>query len=233
MPHAALSATARDNNVQIQGCGPFRWVKGIQESCSFYNLFRPPQRDGVVQLPQRLLRHGAVRDFNHLLNEFTHSELCFSFKPRDRKSSVPHSYVTEDLSKCSFGLSAGGGPRHLARVDGGGDLSWSPQIIRTMEQMTVDKLQRVGWPGGGGGINLLTDGPPHYLYCWKEIVWKIHDSTRAVMGLTIAINVVVIVSLTSFCTNLYKDRCFHSAVTESRTALKSKSCFYALRYKCN
>lgn len=29
-------------------------------------------------------------------------------------------------------------------VEGG--LSWSPQIMRTIEQMTADKLQRVGWP---------------------------------------------------------------------------------------
>lgn len=73
-----------------------------------------------------------------------------SFKPRDREGSVAHSYVTEDLSKCSFRLSAGGGPWHLARVDCRGGLSWSPQIIRTMEQMTADKLQRVEWPEKGG-----------------------------------------------------------------------------------
>lgn len=35
---------------------------------------------------------------------------------------MPHSYVTGDLSKRSFRLSAGGGPRHLARVDGGAQL---------------------------------------------------------------------------------------------------------------
>lgn len=89
---------------------------------------------------------NMLQDFHHLLNDFTHSRLCFSFRPRDWESSVPLSYVTEDLRGCSFRLSAGGGPQHLARVDGGGGLGWSPQIMRTMEQMTADKLQRVGWP---------------------------------------------------------------------------------------
>lgn len=37
------------------------------------------------------------------------------------ESAVLHLYVTEDHSKCSFRLSAGGGPRHLACVEGGGD----------------------------------------------------------------------------------------------------------------
>lgn len=37
------------------------------------------------------------------------------------ESSVLHLYVTEDHSKCSFRLSAGGGHRHLACVEGGGD----------------------------------------------------------------------------------------------------------------
>lgn len=155
----------------------------VQESCSFYNLFRPPQRDGIVMLPQRILRHGAVKDFNRLLNEFTHSELCFSFKPRDWKSSVPHSYVTEDLSKCSFRLSAGGGPRHLAGVDGGGGISWSTQIMKTMEQMTADKLQRVGWPekrGGAGGINLLTCQTPSLLLLLEgECLEKAHGLSWA------------------------------------------------------
>lgn len=66
------------------------------------------------------MRCVAVKDFNRLLNEFPHSELRSSFKPRERESPVAHLGVTEDLSKCSFRLSAGGGPRHLARVDGGG-----------------------------------------------------------------------------------------------------------------
>lgn len=106
--------------------------------------------------------HGGVGDFNHVLNEFPHSQLTFSFKPKDRESSVPHLYVTEDLSKRSFRLSIGGGPRHLARADGGGGLSWSPQIMSTMEQMTADKLQRVRWPEKrrGGGVKPAANSDP-------------------------------------------------------------------------
>lgn len=58
---------------------------------------------------------------NHILNDlFQSSSILFLLSNRS-ESSVLHLYVTEDHSKCSFRLSAGGGPRHLACVEGGGD----------------------------------------------------------------------------------------------------------------
>lgn len=109
--------------------GRFVGVKGLQES-SFPNLFRPPQRGGVVQLLQRTLNMlqsrisiifqmtSSIQDFVSLSDPGTGT-----FRPRDWQGSAPHLYVTEELSKCSFRLSAGGGPRHLAPVVGGGGIS--------------------------------------------------------------------------------------------------------------
>lgn len=93
----------------------------------FPTFFRPPQRGGVVQLLQRTLNMlqsrisiifqmtSSIQDFVSLSDPGTGT-----FRPRDWQSSAPHLYVTEELSKCSFRLSAGGGPRHLAPVVGGG-----------------------------------------------------------------------------------------------------------------
>lgn len=105
-PDAALSVITINYNVQMQskmGClvdlNVFIGVRVVQlRTSSFQDKF---------------ITVAVVKDFNHILNEFLHLLL-------HKESSLLHSYVTEDHSKCSFRLSAGGGPRHLACVDGGG-----------------------------------------------------------------------------------------------------------------
>lgn len=124
-----------------------------------FTTFQPSSTRRGCTAATVMMRCVAVKDFNHLLNEFSHSELRSSFKLTERESSVAHLGVTEDLSKCSFRLSTGGGPRHLARVDGGGGPSWSPQIMRTMEQMTADKFRESSDLRDGGGGLLLIQTP--------------------------------------------------------------------------
>lgn len=92
--------------------------------------------------------------------------IFFSF--RIWESPVPHLYVTEDHSKCSFKLSAGGGPRHLCGR--WRRLSWSPQITRTMDQMIADKLWRVGWPEKREGEQTCCQIPSLLLRIWRK--WK-------------------------------------------------------------
>lgn len=137
----------------------FQYVKAEQRSLQSCSSLAKIKKDCSVN----------VTTFWMLFFSLFFFKRSFTFLlPRQPVGPTTHLYVTEDHSKCSFRLSAGGGPRHLAPVEGGGAperaLRLSSALISSDNEDNGPRWEQIssaesGDRGPAGELNRLLSPP--------------------------------------------------------------------------